>query len=83
MTHEGYGFLSFNCYKGVCSCGDVYVGETSRNTATRWGEHEDVKHDSEPAKHLYKNSDHKFTWSIISTAPKRFKNRFMLCFKGY
>ena len=65
-------------YKGVCSCGDVYVGETSRNTTSRWGEHEDVKHDSEPAKHLYENNDYKFTWSIISTAPKLFKNRKFL-----
>ena len=65
-------------YKSVCSCGDDYVGETSRNTTTRWGEHEDIKHDSEPAKHLYENSDHKFTCSIISTAPKLFKNRKFL-----
>ena len=65
-------------YKSVCSCDDDSVGETSRNTTTRWGEHEDIKHDSEPAKHLYENSDHKFTWSIISTAPKLFKNRKFL-----
>ena len=65
-------------YKGVCSCGNDYVGEMSRNTTTRWGEHEDIKHDSEPVKHLHENSDHKFTWSIISTAPKLFNNRKFL-----
>ena len=65
-------------YKSVCSFGNDYVGETSRNTTIRWGEHEDIKHDSEPAKPLCENSDHKFTWSIISTAPKLFKNRKFL-----
>ena len=72
---DGNRYPSCVIYKGVCSCGDGYVGETSRNFTTRWGEHEDIKHDSEPAKHLYENIDHKFTWSIISTAPKLFKNR--------
>ena len=39
------------------------------------GVNEDIKHDSEPAKHLYENSDHKFTRSIISTAPKLLKKQ--------
>jgi len=26
-------------HKGVCSCGETYVGETVRNVEVRWGEH--------------------------------------------
>ena len=28
-------YPSCTIYKGICSCGDNYVGETSRNTTTR------------------------------------------------
>ena len=59
----------------MCFCGKKYVGETIRNSVTRWKEHEDVKGDSEPAKHLYEDPDHSFVWKILSNAPKRKKDR--------
>ena len=29
-------------YYGVCECGEDYIGETKRNTITRWSEHEKI-----------------------------------------
>ncbi len=55
----------------VCSCGKNYIGETGRNVITRWQEHENIKLNSEPAKHLRKFPNHKFTWKIISNAPEK------------
>ena len=62
-------------YQGTCICGLSYIGETSRNVAIRLDEHEDVKKDSEPAKHLYEFPDHKFTWKIITSASKKYRKR--------
>ena len=56
-------------YKGTCDCGATYIGETRRNTVTRWNEHEDIRKDSEPAKHLTNNINHKFHWTILTRAP--------------
>ena len=42
-------------YYGVCKCGEAYIGETSRNTITRWSEHDNPIKDSEPATHLSKH----------------------------
>ena len=39
-------------YKGTCSCGETYIGETIRNASIRWEEHNDPINKSEPAKHL-------------------------------
>ena len=62
-------------YKGVCTCGETYVGETERNAKTRWNEHDDIRKDSEPAKHLLHNIGHSFHWSIIFKAPSNYKER--------
>ena len=64
-------------YEGVCSCGDIYIGETKRNTTTRWDEHEDTTKDSEPARHLKRNNpgNHKFEWKILCRAPFHFNER--------
>ena len=35
-----------------CQCGKDYVGETIRNTATRWSEHNKPTHRTEPAQHI-------------------------------
>ena len=44
--------LCSSCYKGDCSCGVDYIGETVRNLAVRIAEHSNPAHTSEPAKHL-------------------------------
>ena len=63
-------------YKGTCSCGEEYIGETKRNALDRWSEHENSeKGTSEPAKHLRRNKGHKFKWTILSNAPKGERNR--------
>ena len=61
---------SCKVYEGTCSCGDIYIGETKRNVEVRWSEHDDLKGKSEPAKHLSKNPDHKFSWRVLMSAPQ-------------
>ena len=39
-------------YKGDCSCGSRYIGETKRNAEVRWNEHNNPTKSSEPSKHL-------------------------------
>ena len=67
--------LSCRIYKGSCSCGEVYVGETKRNVSTRWNEHEHPHGNSEPAKHLSNNPDHQFAWTVLSAAPSDNRTR--------
>ena len=58
-------------YRGICSCGAHYIEETVRNARLRWNDHENgTDKNSECAKHLNKNDDHEFRWSILSLAPK-------------
>ena len=61
---------SCKIYEGICSCGSSYIGETKRNTEVRWNEHNDPKGESEPAKHLYNNPSHEFSWSILLSASR-------------
>lgn len=58
-------YSSHVVYQGNCSCGETYVGETSRNTAIRIAEHENIRHNSEPAKHLKQYPSHCFTWTKL------------------
>ena len=51
--------LSCVIYKGICSYGETYIGETIRNCKIRWDEHDNVNTNSEHAKHLAKNIEHK------------------------
>ena len=62
-------------YLGVCSCNETYIGETKRNVEIRWGEHDDPRKASEPAKHLYQNPSHIFSWSIITKCIQERKNK--------
>ena len=40
-------------YRGICSCGADYIGETVHNALLRWNEHENgTDKNSECAKHL-------------------------------
>ena len=48
-------------YKGDCSCGSRYIGETKRNAEVRWNEHNNPTKSSEPSKHLRSNINHDFT----------------------
>ena len=66
---------SCKIYKGVCSCGETYIGETIRNVEERWSEHNSADNKSEPAKHLADNKEHSFLWSILLAAPKDGRTR--------
>jgi len=66
---------SCKLYQGQCSCGALYIGETKRNVQVRWKEHNDPRKNSEPAKHLYQNPNHSFTWSVIMSAPQNTRVR--------
>ena len=47
-------------YHGLCSCTVNYIGESKRNVTTRWGEHNNPTHNSEPPKHLNENNQHNY-----------------------
>ena len=65
-------------YKGVCICGETYIGETIRNVETRWKEHNTPSDKSNPSKHISSHLDHIFTWSIICNAPtNKFKRKII------
>lgn len=38
------------------TCNENYIGESERQMAIRWKEYNNLAQDSEPTKHLYKNS---------------------------
>ena len=62
--------LSCVIYKGVCTCGADYIGETIRSVKTRWYEHESgIDNNSECSKHLQEHLNHGFQWSLLSIAP--------------
>ena len=46
--------------RGTCVCNETYIRETIGNVDIRWNEHEDIRKESEPAKHLKDNLNHKF-----------------------
>ena len=60
-------------YKGDCSCGSRYIGETKRNAEVRWNGHNNPT--SEPSKHPRSNINHYCTWAVISNPPKNTKTR--------
>ena len=64
-------------YRGICNCGVEYVGETARNLEVRVKEHENISKQSEPARHLYSNPSHFFTWSSLRTVYSFVKRRIV------
>ena len=66
---------SCKLYEGTCTCGGSYIGETKRNVEVRWQEHNDPRGNSEPAKHLYQNPTHSFTWRVFMNAPQNTRVR--------
>ena len=67
-------------YKGQCTCGQTYIGETARNLEVRVKEHSDANKQWEPAKHIRKHSNHKFTWEVLTTAHSWLKRRIKEAF---
>ena len=68
-------------YYGKCEhCGDNYIGETYVITVTRWSEHDNPDHKSEPVEHIKRNIDHLFNWKILCPAPsqKHLRKKFLL-----
>ena len=57
-------------YKGVCSFGESYIGETIRNVEVRWDEHNNTMNRSNHSKHIRDNLDHVFNWPVLANAPK-------------
>ena len=65
-------------YRGVCTCGADYIGETKRCEHVRFEEHDSPAGTSEPSKHLQTengraeggsdNIIHKFEWATITRA---------------
>ena len=69
---------AFKIYKGVCTCGETYIGETIRNVEIRWKEHNIPSDKTNPSKHINSHIDHIFTWSIICKAPTiKFKRKII------
>ena len=59
---------SCKIYKGECTCGETYVGETVTNEKVRWAEHSNINERSEPSKHLSLNVEHSFNRSLPQSA---------------
>ena len=62
-------------YKGVCSCGESYIGETIRNVEVRQDEDNNPIKKSDPLKHIKDNLDHVLNWSVLANAPKNMFQR--------
>ena len=55
-------------YHGLYSCKENYIGESKCNMETRWREHNNPTHDSEPEKPLNKNIQRRYNWMILTNA---------------
>ena len=62
-------------YKGYCSCGESYIGETIRNVQKRQNGLDNPINKSNPSKHIKENLDHVFNWSVLANAPKNMFQR--------
>ena len=68
-------YLAYQIYKGTCVCDETYIGETIWNVYIRRNWHEDIGKESEPAKHLRGNLNHKFKWKNLLQSPKNYRQR--------
>ena len=62
-------------YRGTCSCGDNYIGETELNTENRWLQHKKPNHNSNPARHIKQHRSHQFAWKVICHSYKNSRKR--------
>ena len=58
-----------------CSCGENCVGESVRNAALRWAEHENSNKQLEPARHLKYFPDHQLESKVLTRAPEYTRKR--------
>ena len=70
-------------YKGTCSCGETYIGETIHNTLIRWEEYNDPTKESEPPKQLKISFDYVFNCVNLCKASQNYKvnRRLLLIFR--
>ena len=69
---------SCRIYKGVCSYGESYIGETLKNVEVLCDEHNNPVKKSNPTKHMKDNLDDAFNWSVLANAPKNMFQRKIL-----
>ena len=62
-------YPAYKIYYGKCQWGENYVGETIRNTATRWSKHNNPTYKLEPSQHIKNHIGHLLDWSILCNAP--------------
>ena len=60
---------------GLCSCEENFIGKAKYNMAIRWGKHNNPTNDSKPTKHLNKNIQHSYNWTILPNASEHTKTR--------
>lgn len=65
---------SCRVYHGLYSCTGNYIGESKRNVAIGWGEHNNPTHNSHPAKHLTNTSNivtDRKSWQMLLNTQKQ------------
>ena len=67
--------VSSAVYERKCDCHKNYIGETRRNVTIRLDERWDIGKNSEPVKHLYQFSEHRFNWKIYRRALNKVRQR--------
>ena len=58
-------------YYRICECREDYIGETNRETITRWSEFDNPPKDSQPPRYLDKHISHVFSWRILCHLSKK------------
>ena len=71
-------YPAWQIYKGTCVFDQIYIGKTIRIVHARWNQHEDIRKEFEPTKHLRENLNHIFKWEALLQAPKNYRQRKIL-----